>query len=349
MATPVRGLRRAAVTLLLLTCALLWSGPTAPPAAAASTYTIAWSTPAAFRAAVEALRPGDILRLQPGIYDIGGMVPALTPGTSTAPIRITAVDPDNPPVLKGSLVLRDADHWTLTRVLVQATEPQQPALTMAGGRGWAVTNSEFTGAATTGDYANVAISHSATGGPPRDWQFSSNCVHHAAARPAGDPALYMNIYVNIEGGGSNGRIARNILFNARGGDNIKIGAGGNASTVGASGIRIEYNTMYDALHQVMVFGNVRDIVLNRNLLIRSIDTSVKAGQYINQVPASSTGPRVTSTDNYGYLMDANFYARGIDRTAYVERGNILGADPKIVANCNGFRPSGAAAAYGRYA
>ncbi|MEJ5945825.1 hypothetical protein WDZ17_11030 [Pseudokineococcus basanitobsidens] len=343
-------LRRRRLVVPLLVCAALLAASAAPASAEGRTTRTSWTTSKAFVGAVAALRAGDTLELAPGTYDIGAVKPTLHQGTSSAPIRLTAADPDRPPHLRGHLILEDADHWSVTHLKITATVPDEPALKMAGGTGWSVTDSEFTGAASTRDYANVAIdSNRYTRTAPSDWSFSDNCVHDAAPRPEGDPAGYHNLYVNAEGGGRGGLITRNVMYGAPGGANIKIGAGGNTAVRGAWGVRVEYNTLFDAAWQIFLFGDIDDISVRRNLLVRSTGgPSVSTGQYFHSLPGGAV--RVDSQDNYGYQLGGRpTFALSSPTSSYLDAGNFEGSDPRFAVGCGRFRPTEPAAArYGRY-
>lgn len=351
--------QRLAAVAAALTCLVLPSTPAsaADPSgsggarAAASVTTVGPGTPRELQTAFQALRAGDTLRLLPGRYDIGGLQPLLAKGTPSARIVVTAADPRSLPELRGHLVLRDADHWLVNKLRLVATVKGEPALKMAGGHGWTVANSEMTGAAGTGDYANVAIdADRSTGVPPTGWTFTGNCVHHAAPRPAGDSAGYHNVYVNAEGGGGGSLFARNVLFAAPGGSNLKIGAGGDPRVQGPAGIRVENNTMYDANQQVLVFGKVDGIMIRKNLLVRARGgSSVNTGQYLHSITADGR-TRVLSRDNYGYLLAGRpTFVLSSPARSYTAAGNTEAADPRFAVGCGRFVPTAAAArAYGRY-
>ena len=319
--------------------------------AQATVKTVGPGTPRELQTAFQALRAGDTLKLLPGRYDIGGLQPLLAKGTPSARIVVTAADPQRLPELRGHLVLRDADHWLVNKLRLVATVKSEPALKMAGGHGWTVANSEMTGAAGTGDYANVAIdADRSTGVPPTGWTFTGNCVHHAAARPAGDSAGYHNVYVNAEGGGGGSLFARNVLFSAPGGSNLKIGAGGDPRVQGPTGIRVENNTMYDANQQVLVFGKVDGIMIRKNLLVRARGgSSVNTGQYLHSITADGR-TRVLSRENYGYLLAGRpTFVLSSPARSYTASGNTESSDPRFAVGCGRFAPANPAArAYGRY-
>ncbi|WP_298991591.1 hypothetical protein [uncultured Pseudokineococcus sp.] len=342
-----RRIATAALCALALVTVVPPAGILPGARAAGHTTTIGPTDGYGLKQAMRVLRPGDTLLLRPGVYDLGGFKPPLALGTATAPITVAAQDPARPPELRGQVVLEDADHWHLSGVRVVATVPRQPALKMAGGRGWRVQGVEVTGAATTVVHANLVVdANRYTGTPPTDWSVTDSCIHGAARRPAGDTAGYHNIYVTTEGGGSDGVIGRNILFDAPDGANIKIGTGADARTPGASGISVENNSMYNANQQVLVFGNVSDIVVRRNLFVRSHGAGVSTAQYFHTIKDDGR-VRVTSTDNYSALSERTTFALSTAATSVLDRGNVRGPDPRAVVACDQFRPSTTAAqAYG---
>lgn len=350
MTTTTSGRRTAVLLAAAIALALTLTplGGLQTASAAGKTTTIRATGSADFFAAVRALRAGDTLRLSPGTYDIGRMKPPLSKGTATAPIRITAADPARPPVIRGHLIMEDAEYWTLTRLKMVGTSRYESSLKMAGGRGWAVAGNEFTGAATTQAHANVVIDNNRyTGSAPVDWQFSFNCVHDASARPAGSTAGYHNIYV-VSSGGARGLIARNSLFNAPAGSNIKVGIGADPRAGGASGVRIENNTMYNANNQVLLFGNIAGIVVRKNMFVYA-QGNVKTGVYLSSIRGDGR-LRVTSTDNYSARMVQSTFVLNSAAHTYVDRGNVLGSDPRVGPTCAAPTSGhGAVSTHGRWA
>ncbi len=299
------------------------------------------------RAALEALRPGDTLLVDPGTYAIGGISPQLAKGLASNRIVVRGTDPLHPPLLQGYLVLHDADYWTLSGLRLQATVPTKSALFMSGGIHWVVANSEIFGASSTGSFANVAIANSTA--PPNGWLFTQNCVHDAGhGTVAGHNDTDHNVYI-MATGSAPGVLSRNILFNAINGSNVKVGNGGDRVAPGASNVKLEYNTTYNANHQFLIFGTVTGVALKGNLMIRSIGRT-PVGIYFNDL---SQAHAATAAHDYGYLMDHNVWAPNSARATYAEGDNPLyndaAHDPRIAAGCGGFHPRNATAArYGRH-
>ncbi|MFN8074681.1 MAG: hypothetical protein U0Q15_04560 [Kineosporiaceae bacterium] len=331
--------------------ALVGVGLPGLPAHAARTYTV--SPGADLKAAFERLRAGDTLRLNPGTYNVSGggaLRPNLAAGSPSARITVTAADPSRKPVLQGRLFLKNARYWNFFYLRVQATVPGAEAVFMAGGTGWAIREGEFWGASATGAYANVAIGnadHTNTATAPKGWQFAQNCVHDAGrGTAAGHGDTDHNIYV-IASGDADGVISRNTLFNATSGSQIKIGNGGDRNAVGASNIRIEYNLTYNANHQILIFGNLKSIMIKGNLMMKSNHPRTPVGIYLNNLRYSGG---VYVAHNYAYLLKPVVFAPSPTTSAMWRNGgdNRIGGDPRMSNGC-AFRPANPdAAKYGRW-
>ena len=284
--------------------------------------------------AIQSLRPGDVLRLLPGAYPLNTQL-KVTAGLPSKRIQVTAADPRHPPLIRGTMQMFDATNWTLSHLRVQATVPKREALTMAGGRSWRVANCEFFGADRTGAFANVSISnHGST--PPTAFEFVENRVHGAARKHF---SADHNVYVNAIGGdlAHPGLIARNDIYNAPFGENIKVGFGGDRHA-GPIGLRIEHNTLHDALRQILVHSGVRGIEIRRNLLVRSYGThSNGAGIYLNELLHDSS---VKIENNYGALLNGPLVAayKPTRPSHFSSRGNILGPDPLLRSHSGRLTP-----------
>jgi hypothetical protein len=313
-----------------------------------------------FAAAIAALRPGDTLRIAPGTYDIGSLGITVASGDRSHRITVTAADPTRPPLLRGALTLRKPNYWRLTYLRIQATDAVQhrEALTMKGGEGWEVTNSEFFGAAQSGSFANVAISNfelSDQSSTPKNWLFSNNCVHDAGrgTTPGHNQSTDHNVYVNASGHAP-GRITRNVMFNANSGENVKVGNGGDPTLIGASDVRIEYNTLADAGRQVLIFGKVTNTRVWGNLLVHATAGNARVGVYLNTL--SLPGSAVVG-NNYGYQIDRNLYFPNSATSTFKDAGNNVLAprganDPRMTGGgCRGFVPTNSSVLlrYGRTA
>ena len=337
---------------LMVTTAVAMSAP----AGAATTDFHSGSLPGTFRA----LRPGDTLRIAPGTYDVGTFTMDVPAGRPGGRITVTALDPSRPPLLRGSMTLRSPSYWTLSHLRLQTVDAVShgEALVMKGGERWEVSNNEIFGAAQSGAFANVAISNLSLTDrttAPKNWVFSNNCVHDAGRgkAPGHNQSTDHNIYVNASGS-TPGVISRNVMFNARSGENVKIGNGGNAKLTGAADVRIEYNTLADAGRQVLIFGKVSNIRVSGNLLVRSTAGNARVGIYLNTL--GLPGGAVVG-NNYGFDLDRNLYFPNSAASTFRDLGNnVLGRaganDPRLTApGCRGYVPmnSSVLLRYGRTA
>ena len=218
-------------------------------------------------AAMKGLHAGDTLLLAAGTYSTGYLrVTPMAAGTAAAPITIAAADPAHPPLLVGGLRFYSPMYLVLRSLRVQATSPGLSALVIDGGVGWTVDSSEFWGARQTNSMANVNIS--GTGGYPRAWSFTENCVHDAANSTRADQTDH-NIYVSYEGSSAtSGRIVRNVVWGAPHGENIKLGDGGVAGALGPWGVQVANNTLALGGRQVLLHADVRNNTIG-NLLYRA--------------------------------------------------------------------------------
>lgn len=338
-----------------------------------------------FKAALEQLRPGDTLKISPGTYDLGsaanpGIAPKLTPGTASAPILVTAANPNNWPHLRGQLVLNHPSYYTFKRLRIEGVRPAagnvpSSTLTVAGGNHWTLVSVEIWGAAATGAFANLAVSTEITPTHhwnPNGWRLIYSCVHDAGpgTAPGHDSVTDHNVYVNSEGTGPDGGlIARNIFYGAYNGSQIKVGAGGDALAPSASNLSIEYNTMHHATRHVLLFGhNTRAITVKGNLMKaaegRDPDRAYRDGISLQQlaVPLSAN-----VHDNYVHGADAAVGLHALAAGAYVPPSpntnrlyNTAATDPAFNASGCGDGSLGTgprayvtgnatAARYGRYA
>ena len=307
------------------------------PSSAATHRTITIGPGANVAATLGSLRAGDILRLQPGTYNISnggkGIHPRLAAGTAAAPIVVTAVDSHRLPLLQGSLFLDTPTHWILQFLRFQGTISNSTEFYVAGGVGWSVRRSEFFGASTTGSFANVAISNTSTSGLPQHWQFVDNCVHDGGhgTLSGHSPDTDQNVYISASGNAP-GLLARNVIYNATAGYNVKIGDGGG-SVPGASNVHVLYNTMVNARRQVLVLGKLTGVVLSRNILELSTRPSLpSAVVYYSLASAGSSA----LAHNYVYRARPSWYAYPTATSRYVsDHGDnqVRSVDPRLSGAC----------------
>lgn len=334
---------------------------TARAQAAGATYTVGPGVD--LRYALMKLYPGDTLLLQPGVYRTGMVLPIpatstlpkvdakgtfkkMSVGTPTAPITVRAADPKNRPLILGELKLWGPSYWQLDGLRVQAVDATRDALSIGGGTGWTVRNSEFSGASSTGAYSNVTISSDVYGtGAPSRFAFTGNCVHDAGRtiRKGTDH----NIYVSFAGDStSGGVISRNIIFNHANGAGIKLGNGGVKGAPGPWGVQVTYNTIAQGGRQVLLHGALRNNTVARNILSGSTQRFTGANKttatYLNVV----TGAGNYFVNNYAAASTMFYYGQ----TARIGADNAVRPNPSFSGGgCGGFRPNYAKAKpYGRY-
>jgi hypothetical protein len=275
-------------------------------------------------AELAALRPGQTLALAPGTYPIGSVAPALTAGTSAAPITVTAADPADPPHLLGALRLISASHWTISYLHVTGTVAKTPTLWMVGGTGWTLNHDQIDGAHTTASLANLAVSSAAvpTEQDPTGWTVENSCIHGAGSPPvetAYTAIHYQNVYINAWGA-LHGTFAHNVIFGAPDGENLKIGDGPMEAR-NASDVTVVDNTSYDSSTGFIIGGHgSRGITVAHNLIVW-VHTHWRPliGIEVNRVDVPNA---TTVVSNYGYRLDAIVRAAGPVRVPFIDRGNI---------------------------
>jgi hypothetical protein len=316
---------------------------------AVSSQIVTISPGANLSAQLAALRPGDVLMVNPGTYVVHTVRPVLTRGTATAPIIVRAADPANPPLIQGDVRLWGPSYWVLDGLRIQAIDPGTDALDIFGGTGWIVRNSEVFGALNTNGYANVAIATdttTGTGAPSRFW-FEFNCVHDAA-RSGRAAHTDHNMYVNFAGNAtSGGVIQNNVIYGAYNGAGIKLGNGGAATDPGPWGVQVLRNTISNGGRQILLTGEVRNNVIAGNLLAYSTQgfTANPATTliYVNMVGNSTN----LVGHNYGYA--ANMFSWGSTVRLTADDGMRPNPGFTSVSSCSGYHTTYAnAAAYGRY-
>lgn|GEM_PF-6015695 len=340
----------AVLTALAVVFGLTGVGAGAASAASvASVATVTVIHPGAdVLAALQALRAGDTLELAPGTYNTG-LIRAIgmANGTPTAPITVTAQVPSSPPVLVGGLWLYSPTYLVLSHLRVQATAATESALYVEGGLGWTVDSSEFWGARQTNSYANVVIT--GTGGYPRGFTFSQNCVHDAAQSNRTSTTDH-NLYVNFAGSAqTSGLIDRNTMWNAPHGENIKLGNGGLPGALGPWNVRVVANTLALGGRQLLLHGDVRGNTVVGNLFYDPTAGFVSNPQttqiYIHDV----VGGGNSFAGNYSSVASMFIYDPA--HAVALGAGNVTGPDPAFAApfTCGGWQPTNPASiGYGHW-
>ena len=268
-------------------------------------------------------------------------------GTAVAPITVTAQDPNQPPLLVGGLWLYSPTYVALRHLRIQATAATESALMIQNGVGWTVDSSEFWGARQTNSYANVVIT--GTGGYPRGFTFSANCVHDAA-QSSRTATTDHNLYVNFEGSAqTSGTISRNTMWNAPHGENIKLGNGGAYGALGPWNVRVEGNTLVFGGRQLLLHGDVRNNTVIGNLFYGASQGFVSNPQttqiYIHDV----VGGANSFSNNYS--SRASMFIYDPKHVVALGAGNVTGPDPAFAGayTCAGWKQTSTASlAYGRW-
>ncbi|MFN8076666.1 MAG: hypothetical protein U0Q15_14770 [Kineosporiaceae bacterium] len=338
--------RLLAVTLAAASCGLAAALPGTVGAAPAYAGTVTTAHPGDnLQDLMFALRPGDVLKLAPGTYNVGTIRVAEHRGTSGAPITVTAADPSNRPLIVGTIRLLDADYWRVSKLRVKAGVMGAEALWIAGGTGWIVSDNEFFDSRVTGGYSNVTIA-SSTKSSPRGFRFAYNCVHNAGktTRPNQDH----NIYVNFAGNSSTGgMLDHNLIFDHPNGVGVKLGNGGQIGALGPWGVKVENNTIIEGGRQILLHGNVRNNTIKGNLLGSSRAGFSKSPQttivYVNKVTTKS------NRMEKNYMFRASMSVFDLDKSLVLGTGSKLSGFPSLsgVGSCAAYKTP-AWFAYGRY-
>ena len=286
------------------------------------------------------LSPGDTLYLRGGTYVENITATAIRSGTPSAPISVRNF-PGERPVIKGLLWLKEASWWTLDGINVTwnpANPSKRHMVKFTNGVGWTLKNSELWGARS---YAALLVAGTEAG-LPANWRVTGNCIHdtYASNGTNQDHLIYTNTGTNP----GTGVIERNLLFNARNGEGVKLG--GPAPTLGgAANVTVRNNTIHNVAQGVLVGWQAHNIAISRNII------DIAGGNYANIRGYQLDGSNVTAANNIGAHARA-FLQNDPGYDAIRDAGgNRFPVDPRFhsVSGCDGFRPlNPVASAYGRY-
>jgi hypothetical protein len=208
--------------------------------------------------ALGSLRPGQTLYVHGGTYTEFISKVHIHKGTPSRPIVVKAV-PRERPLVRGAVFLREPSYWTIDGIDVTA-DPDQAEVPSAlvkltGGIRWVWRNSEIWG---TESNANVLIAGYGTDEPTK-WTFRRNCVHDVEVPGAHRVA---NLTIGHMGkDADDGRVIRNLFFDAPGGKNLVVGNGGG----GPRGLKVKFNTLYGSRIGVSLAG-ARRVTFTRNIV-----------------------------------------------------------------------------------
>lgn len=295
------------------------------------------------------LARGDTLRLAPGVYDVGSTPVFACHADAAHRITVTALDPTNPPLLRGWLYFNSPDYWTVSRLRVEATVAGQGAIQMAGGVGWVIDGVELFGTAGTFGMGALAIGSRDNAGP-RDFTVINSCLHDGPLRRA--DAGYHGIYATARGSGpsASGLIANNVIYGFPDGGGVKVGAGGAAGTVGPWNVRVVNNTITQSGFGVVLHGRLNSTVVSGNLignLFRKPSNTYPGVRSAAVYAHLLDGRRNAVANNYTYRTDMMLRLTGKGRPR-VAKSNVRGRAPAFVGQgCDARVVGGRAAGYGR--
>lgn len=260
---------------------------------------------------LEDLRPGDVLTIAPGTYDIGTVTVREIEGEPDRPIVVTALDPDEPPEIVGALRIHDSDHFTLSHLQFVASQDRLPALAVQCGIGWEVSDSTIRGASDSTAMSNLNISGYQEPPPPpqipatcpdepRDFKVIGNCIRDPYTDPEledhPDPAVkrtrgfYHNIYVSFEGSDATGGIIEgNRIQGSLNGAGIKLGNGATHER-GPRNVVVRGNAFVDVRNLVVLSEDVRDNEITGNLgidVVGPTNAGDDVGVYVSRVREAS--------------------------------------------------------------
>lgn len=296
------------------------------------------------------LAPGDTLLVHGGTYT-ERVFPVTVPGRKDAPVLVQAYRGERV-VVRGSIRLFDADHWTVDGISV--TRDDQPygsgeyLVKFVGGEGWTFSDGEVWNSVS---YAALRIESHPDLPPtePSGWRVAGSCIHDTA-RTHG-PGEDHNVYIDTTLQAGGGVFERNIVFDAPNGNNLKLGHR-PVSGEGTSHVVVRHNTFWNAVQNVLAAGDSSDNRVVRNIVGKVIRPAGKEW-YPNVRGIDLDGAGNVAQDNLG--ADAGnmiFNDRESSRGWKDAGGNVHPVAPRFdsATSCAGFRPRTARAqAYGRYA
>ncbi len=260
---------------------------------------------------------------------------SLHDGTPSEPITVLPL-PGETAVIHGSISLSRPNYWLIDGLDVtsdaQVPNPPQFMVKITGGIGWTWQNSTFWGSRGS---ANVFITGSGAT-EPSGWNFVHNCLY--GLRPAGQPAS--NLVIGPMRHAGRGFIARNVIFNLDGQQNVSIGSAAG----GPARVRLRYNTIYGGDLAIGVAGSPRRIKITHNLIGGA--TASALVRFSEGVPDGTTASQnLAVTADQLFRPEVTKLIKGV--------GNVLtDQDPDFadVETCAGYRPGlDAAIPYGAFA
>jgi hypothetical protein len=213
---------------------------------------------------VAQLEPGDTLHVRGGTYEERVIDMAMPDSSASAPTRILAY-PGEMPVVRGLFWLVGGSHWIVDGINVSwdpdTGRPDEHMVKVTNGKDWVFRNAELSDAES---FAAMLVAGTQPGEPSR-WQVTGNCLRDTF--PANATNQDHNLYVNTGIESGPGLIEGNVFVGAVNGQNIKLGP--EATEGGVADVEVRYNTMYDAAQNLLISGESRNILIERNILGRT--------------------------------------------------------------------------------
>ena len=282
-------------------------------------------------------RAGDVLLLRRGTY-VDNLKVRVHPGTARTPV-VVARYPGERPVVKGLFWVTAPNYYTFYGINVtwkRSNAPSEHMVKITNGVGWTFMSAEVWGAHS---YADLLVAGTKSG-RPANWRIVDNCIHDTYATH--DTNQDHLIYANTGATSGAGRIVRNLLFNARNGEGVKIG-GANPGE-GSSHITVDHNTIYNTSQSVLVAYSSRDTMIVGNIM------SIVARGNGNIRGYELTGTNNKAKQNVGYraraLIDNYNGGNGVADAGQ----NRFPLNPAFnnTNSCAGFKPTNpAVSGYGR--
>lgn len=273
-------------------------------------------------AAMERLRPGDVLTVHEGRYQEDIEIDEeMTPGTADDPIVVQAAEGAEP-VIQGRLALYDADHWTITGIDVTWSErngSKDHMVVFNGGVGFRFSDAELSGARS---FSAIVV-----GEGSRDFRLDHLYVHDT--EPSNDENQDHLIYLASDAVG--GIVEHNVLVRSPNGRGIKIGPG-DLDETGAHSNVIRYNTLVanEGPSNIQLSGDSSGNEIYGNLLVRP----ARGNEAITAWRLTGEGNVVR--DNAAWDAEAVLE----DDPGLVDRGGNVMVDPVFAApDRDDFRPT----------
>lgn len=299
--------------------------------------------------AIRLARPGDTIVVHAGGY-VGPAGYGAVPGRADAPIRLRAA-PGERVVIKGTLQLENADHWSVSGIDVTA-RPGAPRteflVKFDGGTGWEFLDAEVWGSRGV---SNIMISGSGKNGVPRDYRIARTCVHDNRAR--GD--AFMNdhgIYLMPGYTSGPGLIERNVFFGFPNGAAVKAAPSG-PSAPGAARVVFRRNTVTRAAAGVIVGYGSHRVTVRDNLIGAQLKRPPAGARYVRNYDAAVIGNHVSGrsnavTDNAVWGYPRAVHATDDSARPLTETRTAWLAPRFASTGCEGLHPRGKATRYGRW-